>query len=129
MSAFGFAAQAERTRREQRAPIDIFLNKIVGDEPFMCRARNISTGGIYLANLIEPSLDGRQVHLEFALPGSDEVIWASGEIVREVGPDGLVGSGIRFSALPDRYRAQIERYVARSRRRRPRQPHQPREAG
>ena len=54
-----FAFDGERTRREQRAPLDIFLNKIVGDEPFMCRARNISTGGIYLASLIEPSLEGR----------------------------------------------------------------------
>ncbi|MDF1563509.1 MAG: PilZ domain-containing protein [Deltaproteobacteria bacterium] len=108
----------ERTRRQQRAPLDIFLNKIVGDEPFMCRTRNISIGGIYLRSLIEPALEGKEVHLEFALPGSREVIWASGEIVREVGEDGREGSGIRFTAMPERYRTLIAAYVARRRRRR-----------
>ena len=108
----------QRTRRQQRAPLDIFLNKIVGDEPFMCRSRDISTGGIYLSSLIEPELEGREVHLEFALPGSREVIWASGEIVRDIGDDGREGSGIRFTAMPDRYRTMIAAYVSRRRRRR-----------
>ncbi len=112
----------ERSRRQQRAPMDIFLNKIVGDEPFMCRSRDISTGGIYLSSLIEPELEGSEVHLEFSLPGSSEVIWASGEIVRDVGSDGREGSGIRFTAIPDRYRTMILSYVTRKRRRRPRLP-------
>ena len=118
MQAIGQFSSEERTRRQQRAPLDIFLNKIVEEEPFMCRSRDISIGGIYLRSLIEPDLDGRQVHLEFSLPGNNEVIWASGEIVREVGSDGREGSGIRFTAIPDRYRTMIAAYVSRRRRRR-----------
>ena len=98
-------------RRSRRARLDVYLNKVVDEELFMCRASDISTDGIYLSSLIEPRLDGERVGLEFTLPGHDEVIWAGGEIVRD-GIRGLAdGSGIRFTALPDRYRQLIADYV------------------
>ena len=61
-------------RQSRRAPLDVYLNKVVDDDLFMCRATDISTEGIYLSRLIEPEWEGSRVALEFALPGSGEVI-------------------------------------------------------
>ena len=98
-------------RQSRRAPLDVYLNKVVDDDLFMCRATDISTEGIYLSRLIEPEWEGFRVALEFALPGSGEVIWAGGEIVRDGHRGDADGSGIRFTALPDHYRRLIEDYV------------------
>lgn len=99
----------ERTNRRVR--LDIYLNKIVDDQPFMCRATDISVDGIYLSRLIEPEFAGQAVSLEFCLPGSREVLWARGEIVRSGLRAGAEGSGIRFTAVPSRYREAIHEFV------------------
>jgi len=104
---------ADTYRRQPRAPLDVYLNKVVGNSVFMCRAKNISEQGIYLSRLLEPDADGVTVHLEFALPGHDEVVWACGRVVREGLHRSCVGSGIRFTVLPPRFRAMIARYVER----------------
>lgn len=102
----------DEKRSSRRARLDVYLNKVVDDDVFMCRAADISPEGIYLSSLIEPEYDGREVGLEFALPGSDEVIWACGEVVREGYRSGAEGSGIRFTVLPEAYRGIIETFVA-----------------
>lgn len=100
-------------RIEPRRRCDIYLNKFMGDEPFMVRADNISATGIYLHKLIEPDLpDGSIVSLEFQLPGSEEVIWARGAVVREGQFWGAGGVGIFFTTLPGRYRDLIESFVS-----------------
>ncbi|MFW5878897.1 MAG: PilZ domain-containing protein [Myxococcota bacterium] len=100
-------------RRRPRAALDIYVNKIVDDQLFMCRATDISSEGIYLSSLIEPELDGKKVGVEFSLRPKGEVLWATGEIVREGLRGGAKGSGIRFTALPDTYRQIIESYIER----------------
>ncbi len=70
-------------RRTPRAHLDIYLNKYVGGIPYMARASDISPQGVRVAHLIEPQHNGKQVGLQFQLPGSTEVIYAEGEIVRE----------------------------------------------
>jgi hypothetical protein len=103
---------AENKRQSNRARLDVFVNKIVDEQLFMCRTADISPDGIYLSSLIEPELDGQRVGVEFALPGQPEVLWAAGEIVRDGLRGAARGSGIRFTALPDAYRQIIEAYVA-----------------
>jgi hypothetical protein len=102
---------ADTYRRERRAPLDVYLNKVVGNSVFMCRARDISEQGIYLSRLLEPDADGVTVHLEFALPGHDEILWACGTVVREGLHRSCMGSGIRFTVLPPRFRKMIAHYV------------------
>ena len=101
-------------RRSRRVKLDVFLNKIVDEEPFMCRATDISLDGIYLSSLIEPRFDGKEVSLEFSLPGHEEVIWARGEIVRDGFRGGASGSGIRFKVMPDQFREMIAEYIEQS---------------
>ncbi len=99
-------------RVEYRKPLDVFLNKYVGDEPYMVKAADISTTGIYLHKLIEPDLpEGSMVSLEFQLPGTDEVIWARGAVMRESRRWGTQGTGIWFTIIPDAYKKMIEQFV------------------
>jgi hypothetical protein len=100
-------------RKSPRAPLNIYLNKFVGNSPFMCRAANISEEGILLASLIEPEHNGAAVSLELALPGDDEVMWVHGTVVRELNHRECEASGIRFTVLPEKYRKRIARYVQR----------------
>ncbi|WP_373048498.1 PilZ domain-containing protein [Vulgatibacter sp.] len=105
-------------RKSQRAPCDIYLNKIVDEARHLARARDISPDGIWISKVLEPAAGQQQVGLEFQLPGSSEVIWAAGEVVRDetreaaTGP--VEGTAVKFTAMADRYRRMIEVYVSRT---------------
>ena len=95
-------------RQHKRLAVDLFVNKFVGDEPFACRTKDLSQTGVYLRKLIEPDrADGDLVGLEFTLPGSREVIWASGEVVRDVEAAHEEGVAIRFVSMADRHRKML----------------------
>ncbi len=99
-------------RRTGRAQIDILLNKYVGGVPYTARARDISPGGVRLARLLEPEHAGKRVGLQFQLPGSNEVIYAEGEVVREwIESEDAQADGVRFTLLTERHRRLIRRYV------------------
>lgn len=102
-------------RRRNRAPLDIYLNKFVSGVPYMARASDISPEGLGLSRLIEPESPAKRVGLQFQLPGSDEVIYAEGELVREWLEAGRKdGAGVRFTLLTDRHRRMIDDYVTRN---------------
>ncbi|HYO70543.1 MAG TPA: PilZ domain-containing protein [Archangium sp.] len=105
-------------RKNARVPLDIDLNKYMGGVPYMARAADISQEGVSLARLLEPEQDSRRVGLQFQLPGSNEVIYAEGEVVREwvaASPrQHEQRSGVRFTLLTRRHRQLIDDYVTRS---------------
>ena len=100
-------------RKQQRVNLDIYLNKYVAGVPYMARTSDISREGVGLAHLIEPNMAGRRIGLQFQLPGSEEVIYAEGEIVREWADldHSKEGSGVKFTLLTERHRRLIEQYV------------------
>lgn len=105
-------------RKSARVPLDIYLNKYMGGVPYMARAADISPEGLSLARLIEPEHEARKVGLQFQLPGSDEVIYAEGEVVREwVEASSRRSkhqrSGVRFTLLTERHRRMIDDYMER----------------
>ena len=101
-------------RRTGRAQIDILLNKYVAGVPYTARARDISPGGVRLARLLEPEHAGKRVGLQFQLPGSDEVIYAEGEVVREWLQGGAKEkNGVKFTLLTERHRRMIRDYCTR----------------
>lgn len=102
-------------RKKARADLDIYLNKYVQGVPYMARASDISSDGLSLAHLIEPSNHGKRVGLQFQLPGSEEVIYAEGEVVREwVGSNHTEGAGVRFTLITERHRRMVETFVDRA---------------
>lgn len=101
-------------RRKTRAPLNIYLNKYIAGVPYMAKASDISPEGVHLSHLIEPHSLSKRVGLQFQLPGSEEVIYAEGEVVREwAGSNRDEGSGVRFTLLAERHRRLIDAYVAR----------------
>ena len=106
-------------RKNTRVPLDIYLNKYMAGVPYMAHAADISQEGVSLGRLIEPEQDARRVGLQFQLPGSEEVIYAEGEVVREwveASPRRHERSGVRFTLLTSRHRQMIDEYVARGHR-------------
>jgi PilZ domain len=102
-------------RRTGRAQIDILLNKYVAGVPYTARACDISPGGVRLSRLLEPEHSGRRVGLQFQLPGSSEVIYAEGEVVREwVEAERAATDGVRFTLLTERHRQLIRQFVESS---------------
>ncbi|MGZ3458957.1 MAG: PilZ domain-containing protein [Archangium sp.] len=104
-------------RKNARVPLDVYLNKYMGGVPYLARAADISQAGVSLAHLLEPEHDTRRVGLQFQLPGSEEVIYAEGEVVREwveASPRQHERSGVRFTLLTERHRRMIDAYVTRS---------------
>ncbi len=100
-------------RRKPRVPLNVLLNKVIGESLFMCHASDISEDGIFLSKLIEPRYRGKEIGLEFALPGDGEIIWARGEIVREGHRRRSEGSAIRFTIMAEGFRRLIKKYVER----------------
>jgi hypothetical protein len=100
-------------RRSKRVPLDVYLNKFINGIPFMVRAKDVSPEGIFLTQLLEPDVDDQRVGIQFQLPGSNEVIYAEGRVMRNMKCGRTVGHGIRFTLITDYHRALIQRYVRR----------------
>jgi c-di-GMP-binding flagellar brake protein YcgR len=103
-------------RKEDRVALDIYMNKYVAGVPYMTRTSDISREGVGLAHLIEPDMHGRRVGLQFQLPGSEEVIYAEGEVVREWADldEKEEGSGIKFTLLTERHKKMIDSFVGQT---------------
>jgi len=104
-------------RKNPRVALDIFLNKFIEGTPYLCRTTDISAEGMYVGVLIEPELaaanetDGQVIGLQFQLPGTEEVIYAEGEVVRSQQKKRAKGYGVRFTHLARRHQQLIEQYV------------------
>jgi hypothetical protein len=90
--------------------VDLLINRFLNGYPYLCRATNISRTGIRVVPLSEPAATTRFVGLQFQLPGSEEILTASGEAVFASGSGGPVG--IRFTRVPEASAERIGRFVA-----------------
>lgn len=101
-------------RVNRRVPLDIYVNKVIDGVPFLARTKNLSRGGLYLHRLLEPTgRRPRTVAIEFALPGTKEVIWAEVDLVHDERP-GDGGVGLRFRHLTPRQERLIEGFITNS---------------
>jgi hypothetical protein len=96
-------------RLELRAPVDILLNKYIDGIPHVCRATNLSRGGMLVHKLLEPEKNATEVGLQFQLPGEDRIITAAGRVVYQ--HKWLRASGVRFTNLAVEHRELIERFI------------------
>jgi hypothetical protein len=97
-------------RGERRRKVDLLINRFLNGYPYLCRATNISRTGIRIVPLNEPAGTARFMGLQFQLPGSQEIVTASGEAVFASESRGPVG--IRFTRVPPASAEQIGRFVA-----------------
>ena len=81
----------QEQRSQSRIDCDIILNKVEDGHTKVCRAQNLSLGGMKLQRVAEAyKPEGESVQLQFALPGEDDPIWVSGEKVYEQNGDVVV---------------------------------------
>jgi hypothetical protein len=105
----------EQGRKHDRATLDQYVNKIVGDEPRLVRTRDISESGVFLYKLLEPEVPTSDfIGLEMKLPNSEEVIWAVGQIVRTEKRDETDGLAVRFVRISASDRQIIADYITSS---------------
>jgi len=97
-------------RSTHRAAIDVLANRFLDGYPYLCRAIDISPGGMRVERFNEPEGRSRFIGLQFQLPGSSDVLTASGEVISNDHDARAVG--IRFTRLPAPSAAAIERYIA-----------------
>ena len=99
-------------RYNKRIKVDLFINRFLNGQPYMCRMVDISRTGIRLAPMIEPDGDRapQYMGLQFQLPDRDDVLTASGlAITRD---DMTVG--VRFTSLPPDSAWAIESFLSYS---------------
>jgi hypothetical protein len=102
---------APERRRDRRVALDVLANRFQQGYPYLCRVTDISRKGIRLYTFNEPELPSRHFSgLQFQLPGSPNLITASGVVVFEDATAGVVG--IRFLHLSRDAGAAIEGYLA-----------------
>ena len=77
-------------------PLDLWVEEEKGNELYFRRTGNVSIGGIYFEQTIPHAL-GTKVKLKFSLPGSGNVIEATGEIVNTPQVKDGLGMGLRFT--------------------------------
>jgi hypothetical protein len=96
-------------RRQRRIPVDILLNKYIDGEPHVCRAVNVSGGGLLLYKVFEPDVAHSEVSLEFQLPGSNRVLRADGVTLAE--HRWARAHGVRFTRMAEDDRALLDAFL------------------
>jgi PilZ domain len=96
-------------RYHRRVSVDLFMNRFLDGQPYLCRMVDMSRTGARLLRTIEPD-GGRApqlMGLQFQIPGREEIFTASGETVSRQGRT----VGIRFTNLPPDAAWAIESFL------------------
>jgi hypothetical protein len=101
---------ADNRRAAARAQVDVLANRFLGGYPYLCQVKDISRNGLRLHRLHEPERNFRFVGLQFLVPGSEEVVTASAEVV--FSDPGTGDVGLRFTQMSAAGAAAIERFVS-----------------
>lgn len=105
------SSNGNERRADPRREVDLLMNRFLNGYPYLCRASDISRTGMR----IHPISGGaksptRFVGLQFQLPGSNDVITASGEVVSSNTSEGPLG--VRFTTMPAVSKDRISRFLA-----------------
>jgi len=97
-------------RYNKRVKVDMFINRFLNGQPYMCRMVDISRTGIRLAPMLEPnaSQGPSYMGLQFQLPDRNDILTASGVAITR--DDKTVG--IRFTSLPPDSAWAIESFLS-----------------
>ena len=97
-------------RYNKRIKVDMFINRFLNGQPYMCRMVDISRTGIRLAPMIEPdgTLAPEYMGLQFQLPDRNDVLTASGVTITRDNQT----VGVRFTSLPPDSAWAIESFLS-----------------
>ncbi len=100
------SASDDDKRRQQRIPVEIWIEAERAGELYFQRASNLSVGGAYFVQTV-PLPVGETVALKFSLPGEAHEIVCDGEIVNAK----ELGMGVSFINLKDADRVRIQKLI------------------
>lgn len=91
---------AGERRADLRVPVEIYATQFIDDRPFRSVVSDLSTTGLHASRLVQPMWrTSRVIQVELPLPGFDESVWASAEVVYDALDPFFHGSGLRFRSM------------------------------
>jgi CheY-like chemotaxis protein len=97
-------------RRGYRVLLRARVKSLQEDKVFFCTSENISVTGMLIETDRTLAI-GDQISCSFYLPGSAHIV-AEGDVARVLKlPDGKYHYGVRFLALPEGFRREIETFI------------------
>jgi len=99
-------ATGKEKRKEERVPVDLWIEATLDGELYFQRASNLSVGGAYFTQTI-PLPVGTRVALKFDLPAEAGEVACEGEIVTAK----ELGMGVSFIGLSAADKARIEALI------------------
>jgi hypothetical protein len=107
------SSRSER-REDPRIRLEMFLNEYVKESPYRALAVNVSSTGLYLQRLADPTARrSNSVGLEFELPGTGEIIWARAESRFDWVADDFHLTGFRFTAMARKHERLVRDFCPR----------------
>ena len=101
-------------RYAPRVRVELFLNQYIRDRWFRSLAMDLSPTGLRLQKLVERRIPlSRIVGLEFELPGTGEVIWASAEPRFDVVDEDFQVSGLTFVHMAQKHERLLQDFIDR----------------
>jgi hypothetical protein len=109
-------SRPEDRRRELRLPVEICVRQYLSEVQYLGLTRDLSERGLHVSRFLNPGKRpamwlGRPLQIEFALPGTGELIWARGEVCYSDREGPLHGVGIRLTAMAERHAQVLKDYV------------------
>ena len=101
-------------RRDQRVPVELWIEAERDGELYFQRASNLSTGGAFFTQTVPLPL-GTLVQLKFTLPGDTHEIRCQGEIVTAKD----LGMGVQFMGMSESDMTRVEKLIDLHARKRP----------
>ncbi len=102
--------RSNERRQAVRAAVDMWVEELRGNELYFRRSSNLSIGGMYFEQSL-PHEIGTQVELKFTIPGHDEVVEASAEVVNAAEDGSSLGMGLRFINMNEAHQAMLKRFI------------------
>lgn len=96
-------------RDSARVPIRLMVRDLELGGSFEERAGNLALGGVYFTEGHPPV--GNRVELRFFLPGSNDEVRATGEVLRVTRDGTAFGAHVRFEDLPLESELAIARFL------------------
>jgi len=101
-------------RYAPRVRVELFLNQFIRDRWFRSLATDLSPTGLRLQKLVEQRIPlSRIVGLEFQLPGTEEVIWASAEPRFDEVDEYFQVSGLTFVHMARKHERLLHDFIDR----------------
>jgi hypothetical protein len=107
---------ASERRAALRVPVEIYATQFIDNRPFRSVVSDLSPSGLHTSRLVEPMWrTSRVIQVELPLPGFDESLWASAEVVYDALDPFFHATGLRFLSMASFHERLLGEWIERAR--------------